>query len=148
MQVQPPKHFTVDSQQYGDTVFLRLSGEFDLAAEEFFEQAVEELSQDARSIVVDLSALAFIDSSGLRALLRMWERSRSDGLDLAVVPGAAQVRHTMELTGMDRVLPVVTEGSAANGALAAPGVEERDRILHPARDHPPLPDHPGKPLEG
>ena len=126
MQAQPPKHFAVESQQYGDTVFLRLTGEFDLGAEEFFERTVDQLSREARSLVVDLSSLEFIDSSGLRALLRMWERSRADGFDVAVVPGAEQVRHSMALTGMDRVLPVVTEVPAPNGAsdaLAAPVVE-------------------------
>jgi anti-sigma B factor antagonist len=105
----PPKHFTLDAQQYGDTVFLRLSGEFDLSAEQHFDRTVEALSHDARAVVVDLSALTFIDSSGLHALVRVWERSRADGLDLAFVPGAEQVRHTMELTGLDRLLPFVAE---------------------------------------
>jgi anti-sigma B factor antagonist len=114
-QVQPPKHFTVDYQQAGDTIFVRLSGEFDLAAEEYFDWTVERLAGAARNVVVDLSALAFIDSSGLRALLRIWERSRSDGHDLAVVPGPRQVQHTMKLTGVDRILPIVAEAPTMSG---------------------------------
>jgi anti-anti-sigma factor len=111
-QAPPPKHFTIDPEQYGDTLFVRLSGEFDLAAEHHFDRTVEALSQDARTIVVDLSTLTFIDSSGLRALLRLWEHSRRDGFDLAVVPGAEQIRRAMELTGVDRVLPLVAESPA------------------------------------
>ena len=117
-QVPRPKHFEIDSQEYGDTVFMRLSGEFDMAAEAHFDHTLDRLQQVARSIVVDLSNLTFIDSSGLRALLRAWELARTDGHDLAVIPGTEQVRHTMELTGLDRVLPIAADG--ANGGAPAP----------------------------
>jgi anti-anti-sigma factor len=115
-QVPRPKHFEIDPQQYGDTVLLRLSGEFDLAGEALFDHALTGLPQTARKIVVDLSGLTFIDSSGLRALLGAWRRARSDGFDLAVIPGTDQVRNTMELTGVDRVLPIATD--APTGAVA------------------------------
>jgi anti-anti-sigma factor len=111
--VPPPKHFEVDSQPYGHTVFVRLRGEFDLAAEPHFDHAVATIEESARQIVVDLTELSFIDSTGLRALLRMWERSRTDGHDLAFVPGNDQVRHAMELTGINGVLPIVTEPPVA-----------------------------------
>jgi anti-anti-sigma factor len=108
-QVPPPQHFSIESHQYGDTILVRLSGEFDLATEQHFDRTVESLSLDARSIVVDLSDVTFIDSSGLRSLLRAWERARTDGHDLVVVPGPDQVRQTMELTGVDSVLPIAEE---------------------------------------
>jgi len=108
-QPRPPKHFTLEPERDGDTVFVRLGGEFDLAAERYFEHTAGALGQAAQKIVVDLSGLTFIDSSGMRALLRLWKTTREDGLDLAIVPGSAQVRHTMELTGVDRVLPIVKE---------------------------------------
>jgi anti-anti-sigma factor len=115
-QVRPPQHLQIDTRQHGDTVLVRLSGEFDLAAEELFDRTLDELSRSARAIVLDLRELGFIDSSGLRALLRAWERSRTDGHDLTFVPGDGQVRHTMELTGLDAVLPMVAEPPSPNGA--------------------------------
>ena len=104
-----PNYFQINSQQYGDTVVIRLGGEFDMAVEEHFDRNLERLAADAKMIVVDLSELQFIDSSGLRALLRAWRRSEADGASMAVVPGDGQVRHTMALTGVDDVLPIAAE---------------------------------------
>ena len=106
---QVPKHFQLEPQQSGDTVVVRLGGEFDVAAEEYFDRIVERLAADAKTVVLDLRELSFIDSSGLRALLRAWKRSQLEGASLAIVPGNGQVRHAMELTGADEVLPIVAE---------------------------------------
>jgi anti-anti-sigma factor len=106
---QVPKHFQLEQQQYGDTVVVRLGGEFDVAAEEYFDRIVERLVAEAKAVVLDLSELSFIDSSGLRALLRAWKRSQEDGGSLTIVSGNGQVRNTMRLTGADEVLPLVAE---------------------------------------
>lgn len=119
-----PQHLDIETQQYGDTAFLRLTGEFDLAGESDFNQKADALLIEARTLVVDLSGLTFIDSSGLRALLQLREQMLTDGLDLAIVPGAAQVRATMEVTGVDRVLPLVAEADghpSADGRASADG---------------------------
>jgi anti-sigma B factor antagonist len=116
----PPKHFEIEAQQYGDTIFVRLSGEFDLAADEYFHHTVDAGLRTARGIVLDLTGLTFIDSTGLSAVLQVWERAREDGYDLAVVPGSDQVRHTMELTGLESVLPIVTEPPALSTAAVHP----------------------------
>jgi anti-anti-sigma factor len=106
---QIPDRFTLEPACYGETVFVRLAGEFDMAAEAQFDETVARLCADASTVVVDLSGLTFVDSSGLRSLLRVWQRARDDGFDLAVVPGNGQVRRTMELAGVDSVLPIVTD---------------------------------------
>jgi anti-anti-sigma factor len=105
-QIPRPEQFEVVSEQYGDTVFIRLSGEFDIAGEEHFDRTLQQAELRAQSVVIDLSDLVFIDSSGLRALLRVWRRASEDGHDLVMVPGSEQVRRTMELTGVDSVLPL------------------------------------------
>ena len=117
MSHQVPKHFTIQTERDGETALIRLCGEFDLAAEEHFDRTVERLPLDVQAIVIDLSELTFIDSSGLRALLRVWKASQDGGPQLAIVPGHGQVRHTMALTGSDRVLPIADEARArASGA--------------------------------
>jgi anti-anti-sigma factor len=107
--VPSPRHCTVDSHRYGNTVFLYVSGEFDLAAAGRFDRTADAQSLGAQSLVVDLSDVTFIDSSGLRALLRLWEQAQADQLDLVVVPGGQQVRHAMALTGVDSILPFAEE---------------------------------------
>jgi anti-sigma B factor antagonist len=132
-QAKPPKHFTLDSERHGDTVFVRLGGEFDLAAEEHFDRMLDGLADQARTIVVDLSALTFIDSSGLRALLRLWQRARTDSFDMTVVQGSDQIRHTMKLTGVDAVLPLVEEAPVPPTVLAA---DDSDSAVAPSGSAP------------
>jgi STAS domain len=55
---------------------------------------------DARSIVVDLSDLTFMDSSGMRVLLSAHARSRADANRLTLLRGLAAVRRALELTGV------------------------------------------------
>jgi anti-sigma B factor antagonist len=107
-QAPSPHHLQVDCRHEGGTMFVALSGEFDINGGDDFERTVDRLADGARNIVVDLTQLTFIDSSGMRALIAVWEQARTDGFDLAVVPGTGQVRRAMELTGVDKVLPEAT----------------------------------------
>jgi anti-anti-sigma factor len=116
---QGPKHFTIQSDRHGETIFVRLCGEFDVACQDHFDRTIDELVQEARTLIIDLSDLQFIDSSGLRALLRVRERVAAGGHDLAVVTGNGQVRHAIELTGLDGVLPIVAEPPAGTRATSS-----------------------------
>ena len=66
--VQTP--FAIDISANADRRRVALRGELDIAHAPDLEAAIEKLCDEgAREIVVDLSGVAFIDSSGLRALL-------------------------------------------------------------------------------
>jgi anti-sigma B factor antagonist len=91
---------------------LRLSGELDLSCGERFEEVVRQelvlvLEQTHPVLIIDLSAVTFIDSSGIRMLLGVWRESQSNGFALQVVPGGDQVQRVFALTGTDKVLPLV-----------------------------------------
>lgn len=55
-------------------------------------------------VVVDLSGLAFIDSSGLRMLLLADARAREHGYELVLLAGAESVQRVFEMTGALDVL--------------------------------------------
>src|SRR5438270_8164330 len=62
--------FRIRIDREDESYRLSLTGELDIATVPEFERAVGAAgSNGARSITVDLSGLAFIDSTGLRALL-------------------------------------------------------------------------------
>jgi anti-anti-sigma factor len=102
-----PRHFDLSAEHHEESVTLRLAGELDIACEEFVETALQPFEMQHDSIVLDLTALSFIDSTGLRLLIALHERSRRHGFGLSVVPGDGHVRRTLELTGLDSVLPIV-----------------------------------------
>lgn len=104
-----PRTFEVRIEREQSAVFARLSGEFDLSAKEKFESAMAPVTGSRRpaSLVVDLRGLTFIDSSGLRAIIELYGKSRDEGVDFAVTPGPNEVQSVFELTGLDRVLPML-----------------------------------------
>ena len=108
-----PQQFHIRVEHDGPAAQLHLTGEMDVACEEPFSDAVRMcLARGATELLVDVSELTFIDSSGLRLLIALWDRSRNNGLEVSIMPGTGQVRRTMEIAGVDTFLPIVDRGSS------------------------------------
>jgi anti-anti-sigma factor len=95
----------------GETARLMLSGDLDLDSADALEQQVRGIQEaSVRELVIDLSELDFIDSSGLRAILHIDALGSSRGWRLKLIPGSDDVQRVFELTGTRERLPFVTEG--------------------------------------
>lgn len=80
---------------------VRLIGELDIAAERQASEAIEQAERTRpRALELDLSTLAFMDSTGLRLLLRTRARARDDGRRLLLRRGPAPVQRVLELTAL------------------------------------------------
>jgi anti-anti-sigma factor len=64
-------------------------------------------------LVVDLSAVELIDSSGLGSLVAGFEAARDSGGDLKIMSPTEQATIVMELTKVNRVLRTVTSPETA-----------------------------------
>jgi anti-sigma B factor antagonist len=105
--------FTIESHVGNDVSRLSLAGEFDLAGIEQFEAAIDKVeASHPRAIVIDLSALTFMDSSGLRALVMADQRARQAGRRLAIVPGPPPVRRVFEITQLADRLDLIESPAA------------------------------------
>jgi anti-sigma B factor antagonist len=91
------------------TVTLSVAGELDGDTAESFASAVGEAERsDAVVIVIDLTEVRFMDSSGLVALLMASRRSdREGGKGLQIRAGEGEVRQLLELTSLDQKLNLV-----------------------------------------
>jgi anti-sigma B factor antagonist len=100
----------------GSLPHLAVTGELDLAGIPALEEALAGL-EAARppAILLDLRALEFVDSSGLRCLVRANARARESGGRLAILmtPGG-RVAQTFSLTGLDEHLELHTDLDAAS----------------------------------
>jgi anti-sigma B factor antagonist len=84
---------------------LRVEGRLTMAAAGELKAAVDrEVAAGRTLVVVDLSGTAFLDSSGLGALVGGLRTARAAGGDLRIAGVGQQVRTVLELTTMDRVL--------------------------------------------
>jgi anti-anti-sigma factor len=81
-----------------DDGVLWLSGELDIAAADRFVRAGMEIFERHEVLVADLSALTFLDSSGIRALLTITERCQGRAITLRAP--SDNVRKVLDLTGI------------------------------------------------
>src|SRR4051812_36734867 len=100
-------HFTADVHAEGDVVKLRLGGELDLAAARRFRAALYACVGPGLVVELDLSALEFLDSSGLQLLVSAAKSAKADGWTLRILPPTGRARQALTIAGLERVLPIV-----------------------------------------
>jgi len=103
--------FEVSIEEQEGRIIARLGGELDLAGREHFKNVVTPLMARAAggTLVIDLSGLTFMDSTGLTLLLELDAESRRDGFALSIVKGPPQVHRALEISGLDAILPMAPE---------------------------------------
>jgi anti-anti-sigma factor len=85
-------------------------GEIDLSSVGDVHGRVQgSLSGGTTLLVLDLRQVTFLDSSGLRLLLRLDERQRDIGGRLVIVQGGRRVARVFELTGAGERLEIVAD---------------------------------------
>jgi anti-sigma B factor antagonist len=86
--------------------FISLYGALDLGTAEVLDSTIRSVeSRTAKTIILDLSGLSFIDSTGITVLIRAATRSPSDINGLALLRGPEPVQRLFKLTGLEEHLP-------------------------------------------
>jgi anti-sigma B factor antagonist len=97
------------------TAVLRPTGRLNMvAAPALKDLMTENVSAGRDRLVIDLSEVVFIDSSGLGALIAGLKATRQSGGDLRIAHAPEQVMTVLRLTNLDRVLrshPTVADAS-------------------------------------
>lgn len=88
-----------------DVITIALTGEIDLvAAPEVRTHVSGALAGSPRRLVIDLSSVTFIDSTGVQALVVANQTTRLLKVELVIVPGPPQVMRILELAGLEDLL--------------------------------------------
>ncbi|HSL11897.1 MAG TPA: STAS domain-containing protein [Actinomycetota bacterium] len=98
---------------------VRVIGALDLATSDRVEAALRAAFDDGEAVRLDLSKVTFLDSSGMRGVLRAYRLARDRDIVFEVVPGPPAVQRVLRITGVDARLTFV-EGGPADGRVAAP----------------------------
>lgn len=114
------------SEREGWTVLV-VVGELDVATAPRLRQEAQRLAHDgAPSVVLDLSAVEFLDSTGLGVIVGILKRIRTHGGELRLAGAPEQVRRVFEITRIDDILPMYPDVDAAVAAgrpVPGPGGE-------------------------
>jgi anti-anti-sigma factor len=100
------KPFVVEGDRAGAQVTLYVDGELDAAtAPELLDAFAHHTSEPADRVWLDLSAVTFIDSSGLAALTKMHRSATEAGSNFKIADLSPTVDRLMQITGLDETIP-------------------------------------------
>jgi anti-anti-sigma factor len=117
-----PEQFEVERVDEVRCVRLALTGELDLLSAPAFDDALVAVEGEKWPLVIlDLSQLDFIDSSGLRLIARAHARAQQDGRRVVVVQGNETIERVFELTHLDDAIEIVDDVEQARSRAGRDG---------------------------
>jgi anti-sigma B factor antagonist len=100
--------FEISHRSDGGTCCLRLSGEVDLATSPALADQIDRQLTDpaVTHLVVDLSEVSFLDSSGVNALIRGHLQAQQTGKHLRVRGATGRVKTVFDISGVSDLLGI------------------------------------------
>lgn len=94
--------FSFEVQSEKNAARIRVLGEIDMAAEQPLVAATSEVlsSGACASVVLDLTGVSFMDSSGLRGVLRCQQMAQTHAVPFKLVVGDGPVARLFKLAGI------------------------------------------------
>ena len=97
---------------------VAIEGEVDLSSSPKVRDALLECIMDGAAVVVDLSQVAYIDSSGVASLVEAFQNAKSRGLGFALANVGETPLRVLKLARLDQVFVI---HDAVDGAVTALG---------------------------
>jgi anti-sigma B factor antagonist len=105
--------FDVEIERSGIGAVLTLRGDLDIATVGELERAI---ADHPSRVVIDLRAVDFVDSSGLKLLLQTYSLAQREGWKLELLGPAATAQSVFAVTGADRQLPFIDRAADRNAS--------------------------------
>jgi anti-anti-sigma factor len=95
-------------------VHMALVGELDLSSVAKVQEELRRVEAGSpATLVVDLSKLTFLDSTGLRCIVTADERAREQGRRIVIVRGPDAVQRVFAITRLEERLEIVDDAPAS-----------------------------------
>jgi anti-sigma B factor antagonist len=102
------QEFRIEERLDRDVPVITVQGEIDVATAPQLRECLHGvIAQGSSTVVLDLLGVTFLDSTALGVLVGALKRCRELGGELHVVVADARIRKIFEITGLDRVFPIV-----------------------------------------
>lgn len=109
----------ITTSQAAEVTIVALNGELDASTAPVATAALAPLAQTASRVVLDLSAVPYMSSAGLRMLLSAYRQLSARGGSIALAGVVEEIRDTMAVTGFLKFFVVHETVDDAVAALAA-----------------------------
>ena len=109
----------VMTERQDGVLLVRVSGRIDGSNADAFDDAVGTAIEDDRlDVLMDLEAIAYISTVGLRTFAKVARKLRGGPARLAICARPDRTRRVFEVTGFDRVIPIFPSRAEALAFLA------------------------------
>ncbi|MEZ5118007.1 MAG: STAS domain-containing protein [Candidatus Nanopelagicales bacterium] len=109
---------TVQTRAEGDRTVVEVGGEVDVYTAPALDERLGALIDEGQTrLVLDLTGVDFLDSTGLGVIVKALKRTRERGGGLALVVTEERIRKVFRITGLDAVVPL---HSSVESALSEP----------------------------
>src|SRR3954468_22383974 len=114
-EMSEPTEFGVDSWRASGAFVVAPRGEVDLATASSVRAALDTREPSDAAVLLDLRAVEFIDTSGLRVVVEQAHRAQAGGYRFAVVRGSPQVQRIFDVAGLSPELLVDDPAEVTGG---------------------------------
>jgi anti-anti-sigma factor len=120
----------VDLVERGNVWLAVLTGEIDLSNADAIGDSIDTVFRRSGSaLVLDLTAVDYLDSAGVRLLFQVARASETSGWRLLVaIPDESNVRRILDLADVGEVVPLRSDVAAAEAELGVARGSESDVV--------------------
>jgi anti-sigma B factor antagonist len=109
------------TEERPEAIVLHPSGEVDLSTVSSLWSMLKSAGEDGRSVIVMLSGVTYIDSTGIKAFLDVHRLFRQRAQRLVLADPTSMVRKVIEITALEKIIPVYPSLDKAVTSLRGPG---------------------------
>ncbi|MCJ7513544.1 MAG: STAS domain-containing protein [Anaerolineales bacterium] len=104
----------IQSQEYKRVAVVTISGRIDSATSAEFEAALQDaIAKGKRNLILDMSQVEFLSSSGLRVLVTTLKTLRKTGGDICIAQPSQRARDAIDIAGLDVLFKSFDDREAA-----------------------------------
>jgi anti-sigma B factor antagonist len=112
-----PSELTLETEQRASETIVRATGRVTSATSAMLENTLRDLVSDNERVVLDLTQVDYIDSSGLGALVSAYMHARRANCDLEIANPKQRIRDLFSRSGLAKVFASVQEAGARHDEL-------------------------------
>ena len=109
----------LSSQRLGDVTVVAAAGDLDIVTSPQLDASLTEARRASANVVLDLSAVDFMDTSSLAVIVGHWKKLTARGGTLALAGARYRYTKTLWITGLADRLPMFDTVPEAVAACAA-----------------------------
>ncbi len=104
----------IKTQEYKRAAVVEISGRIDAARAPELEAVLDDLRANGnKNLVLDMQAVEFVSSSGLRVMLTARKAAQRAGGDLFIAQPSQRVKDTLDIAGLDVIFTTFDDREAA-----------------------------------